>query len=171
LNRVVGLSLAFFLMACSSPAESKNRVRDAGSAAPDRAPAMAALPRGKVRVADAFGGAKEVSIEIAQDDESRQKGLMFRERLADTEGMLFIFEREDRHSFWMKNTLISLDMLFIGRDLKVVGIVERAEPQTLDARAVNAPSLYVLEVPGGWASRMGVRPGAKVELMLPAKMH
>jgi uncharacterized membrane protein (UPF0127 family) len=77
--------------------------------------------------------------------------------------MLFLFEGQEVHNFWMKNTLIPLDMLFIDRDRKIVGIVENAEPQTLTSRRVDQPSKYVLEIGGGVAARLGIRPGTKVE--------
>jgi hypothetical protein len=67
----------------------------------------------------------------------------------------------------MKNTLIPLDLIFIGADLKVVGVVENAEPRTLNPRGVEAPSRYVLEVPGRWSAGAGVRPGTRVKLDLP----
>jgi hypothetical protein len=69
---------------------------------------------------------------------------------------------EKEWSFWMRNTLIPLDMLFITGDLKVAGIVERAEPRTETLRTVHKPSLYVLEVNGGWAAAHGVTAGATV---------
>ena len=63
----------------------------------------------------------------------------------------------------MRNTLIPLDMLFITSDLRIVGIVSRAEPRTLTSRSVGLPSQYVLEVPGGWTEKVGIRKGTTVE--------
>jgi uncharacterized membrane protein (UPF0127 family) len=89
---------------------------------------------------------------------------MYRTSLAEGHGMLFVFDEDASHSFWMKNTLIPLDMLFIARDGTVVGIHPNATPlSTADIR-VGTPSRYVLEVPGGWAARHGVAAGARVEL-------
>ena len=76
--------------------------------------------------------------------------------------MLFLMGMETEWTFWMRNTLIPLDMLFIGKDMKVVGIVERAEPLTEDLRTVGKPSSYVLEVNGGWAKSHNVTAGATV---------
>jgi uncharacterized membrane protein (UPF0127 family) len=87
---------------------------------------------------------------------------MFREKLADDEGMLFVFPASAVQSFWMKNTLIPLDMIFIGEDLTVVGVVERAEPHSLTPRYVPTPSRYVLEVNGGWSAARGVAAGDRV---------
>jgi len=77
--------------------------------------------------------------------------------------MLFVFDEDRNHSFWMKNTLIPLDMLFIARDGTVVGIHANATPLSTANIAVGKPSRYVLEVPGGWAARHGVAAGAQVE--------
>jgi len=120
--------------------------------------------RGAMLVRDAFGGAHRLTVEIADTSQLRTRGLMWRTELADDSGMLFIFPAEVVQSFWMRNTRIPLDMVFIDRKFRVVGVVQWAEPQTLTARTVGKPSLYVLEVPGGWASRNGVRAGSMVEL-------
>jgi uncharacterized protein len=120
--------------------------------------------RGALVVRDAFGGAHRLSVEIADNSPLRTRGLMWRSELPDGTGMLFIFPTEVVQSFWMRNTLIPLDMLFIDKRMRVVGVVQWAEPQTLTSRTVGKPALYVLEVPGGWASRTGVRAGSTVEL-------
>ena len=120
--------------------------------------------RGALVLKDAFGGAHRLAVEIADNSPLRTRGLMWRSELADGTGMLFIFPAEVVQSFWMRNTLIPLDMLFIDKHMRVVGVVQWAEPQTLTARTVGKPSLYVLEVPGGWTSKNGVRAGSIVEL-------
>ncbi len=120
--------------------------------------------RGALVVHDAFGGPHRLTVEIADTSPLRTRGLMWRTELPDGTGMLFIFPAEVVQSFWMRNTLIPLDMVFIDRKLRVVGVVQWAEPHTLTARTVGKPSLYVLEVPGGWAARNGVRAGSTVEL-------
>jgi uncharacterized membrane protein (UPF0127 family) len=121
--------------------------------------------RGGLLVHDAYGGAHRVSVEIADTSPLRTRGLMWRTDLPEGTGMLFIFPAEVVQSFWMRNTLIPLDMLFIDQKFQVVGVVQWAEPLTLSPRiTVDRPSLYVLEVPGGWASRHGIRTGGRVEL-------
>ena len=120
--------------------------------------------RGALLVRDAFGGAHRLTVEIADTSPLRTRGLMWRSELPEGTGMLFIFPAEVVQSFWMRNTLIPLDMVFIDRRLRVVGVVQWAEPRTLTSRTVGKPSLYVLEVPGGWTSRNGVRAGSTVEL-------
>jgi uncharacterized membrane protein (UPF0127 family) len=103
-------------------------------------------------------------VEVAATPEEQERGLMYRERLATDAGMLFVWARPSAHTFWMKNTLIPLDMIFIGADQKIVGIVENAEPQTLNERRVNGASQYVLEIGGGLSSQLGIRAGQAVEL-------
>ena len=120
--------------------------------------------RGAMVLHDAFGGAHRLTVEIADTSPLRTRGLMWRAELPEGTGMLFIFPSEVVQSFWMRNTLVPLDMVFIDRRLRVVGVVQWAEPRTLTSRTVGKPSLYVLEVPGGWTSRNGVRAGSTVEL-------
>ena len=88
---------------------------------------------------------------------------MFRRELAPDAGMLFLFEENAPHVFWMKNTLVSLDMIFIAEDGRIAGIVARAVPGDLSPRSAGGPSRYVLEVVGGWAEAHGVAPGDRVK--------
>jgi hypothetical protein len=113
---------------------------------------------------DAQGGVHRVEVEVAATPESRARGLMWREELPAGQGMLFVFAEEEVQSFWMRNTLIPLDMLFIDSEGRIVGIVERAQPRTLTGRSVGVPGRYVLEVPGGWCQSKGIATGDTVEL-------
>ena len=103
-------------------------------------------------------------VELATTDAEQQRGLMFRDHMDADAGMLFVFDHDSVHTFWMKNTLIPLDMLFIGGDQKIVGIVENATPQTETSRTVGLPSRYVLEINGGLSARYGFRAGQAVQL-------
>ncbi|NOJ80341.1 DUF192 domain-containing protein [Myxococcus xanthus] len=123
---------------------------------------MQPLPRGHVRLEDAFGGARRVEVEIAATAGTRTRGMMWRKELAEGKGMLFLFPHEEVQGFWMRNTLIPLDMIFITSDLRVAGIVSRAVPRSLESRSVGVPSQYVLEVPGGWTEKVGIRKGSAV---------
>jgi uncharacterized membrane protein (UPF0127 family) len=104
---------------------------------------------------------KEVAfkVEIADTPEKREIGLMYRKDMALDYGMIFIFPYSSPQSFWMKNTILPLDMIFISRDQKIVGIVEQAVPFSLDPRGVSTPSQFVLEINGGLAKRHGLRLG------------
>jgi len=119
--------------------------------------------RGPVAVIRGPGGAVEVSLEVAATPAERERGLMYRSSLADGRGMLFVFDEDGDHGFWMKNTFIPLDMLFIARDGTVAGIHAHATPLSTANISVGKPSRYVLEVPGGWAARHGIAAGAQVE--------
>jgi hypothetical protein len=126
---------------------------------------MPKLPHARVTLVDAFGGKHPVDAEVASTRDQRTRGLMWRTELAEGTGMIFLFDRDDYLSFWMKNTLIPLDMIFIRSDFTIVGIVENAEPKTLSARSPgNAQSKYVLEVPAGWSAKIGLKPGLKVTI-------
>ena len=103
-----------------------------------------------------------VRVEIARSEAERQHGLMERTHLDAEAGMLFLFDVEEEQGFWMKNTLIPLDMIFVRADMTVAGVVENAEPLTLDNRTVGVPSQYVVEVNGGWARAHGVTDGTQV---------
>jgi uncharacterized membrane protein (UPF0127 family) len=103
-----------------------------------------------------------VRVEIAANEADRARGLMFRRQLGQDHGMLFVFDRAEEHSFWMHNTLISLDLIFVGDDRRVVGAVAGAPPQTDAPRTVGKPSRYVVEVLAGEAAAHAVGPGTPV---------
>jgi uncharacterized membrane protein (UPF0127 family) len=103
-----------------------------------------------------------VRVEVVSTPPLLQRGLMYRQHLPLDAGMLFLMGDEDDHAFFMRNTLIPLDIIFITRDLTIAGIVENAEPKTETLRRVGKPSLYVLEVNGGWTRSHQVVAGAKV---------
>jgi len=102
-----------------------------------------------------------VKVEIAANGAERERGLMFRRDLPQDRGMIFLFPATAEHGFWMHNTLLSLDMIFLGEDRTVVGVVERAEPRTDIVRTVKKPSRYVVEVGGGEAAAHAVGPGTR----------
>jgi uncharacterized membrane protein (UPF0127 family) len=106
-----------------------------------------------------------VKVELARSEPERMRGLMFRQKLEPGRGMLFLFERPAPQKFWMKNTYIPLDMLFIDERRRVIAIEENAEPLTLAPRGPDADSQFVLEVPGGWSRAHGVAPGMEVRFV------
>ena len=101
---------------------------------------------------------KEIWVEIVRTPEERARGLMGRKHLAEDEGMLFIFEKEDYHSFWMKDTLLPLSIAFIDRGGKILKIADM-EPLTLDSHPPPKPILYALEMKRGWFLTNGVQIG------------
>jgi uncharacterized membrane protein (UPF0127 family) len=104
-----------------------------------------------------------VEVELARTPAETSRGLMYREKLAPDRGMLFLFEDEVPRTFWMKNTLVPLDIIFITAARRVLGVAENAEPLTTSPRSVPGISQYVLEVVGGFAQAHGVGPGTTVE--------
>ncbi|HEV8322887.1 MAG TPA: DUF192 domain-containing protein, partial [Myxococcota bacterium] len=112
-------------------------------------------------------GGREVraSMEVADTPAKRAKGLMDRTVLAPDAGMIFVFEREAMQSFWMKDTYIALDMVFVSGARKVVGVLRDVPPLTESSRAVKTPSRYVIELNAGFCAREGIVEGADVELV------
>jgi uncharacterized membrane protein (UPF0127 family) len=107
-------------------------------------------------------GERRFKVELAVTDKERQRGLMYREALGDDEGMVFFFDEMGPLSFWMKNTWIPLDMLFIDDTLDIVGIVENAEPMTTVPRSPGRNARFVLEIKGGLSQQLGLMPGQRV---------
>lgn len=108
-------------------------------------------------------GKKTVTVEVADTVDKRAQGLMFREKLAEDHGMLFVFENDERLAFWMKNTLIPLAIGYFGRDQKLINTHEmipavagEMNPKTYHS---STPAMYAIEMSSGWFSRNKVVPG------------
>ena len=106
---------------------------------------------------------KKIKVEVVRTDEEKAKGLMFREKLGKNEGMLFVFEREETLSFWMKNTRIPLSIAFIAKDGKIVDIQDM-EPFDLQSHVSARPARYALEVNQGWFKKNGIEVGDFVHI-------
>ncbi|MFO0749246.1 MAG: DUF192 domain-containing protein [Myxococcota bacterium] len=179
--RSIVLSCAALGALASAPACSEKPAPASGATAP-AAPAPAAptsapvadgktgpgidrpqtgLPHGTV-VFESKKGEVAVDVEIAANDDQRRIGLMFRRRLDPGQGMIFLMPTERQQIFWMKNTLIPLDMVFVNNAMRVVGVVEETEPLTLSGRGVPEPSRYVIELPGGFAGASGIAAGDRM---------
>ena len=107
-------------------------------------------------------GELAVDVEIVKTEAQVERGLMSREHLPPDQGMLFLMPETKVWTFWMENTLIPLDMIFVAEDLTIAGIVENAAPRSEDLRSVGRPSRYVLEVNGGYSAAHKVAVGSKV---------
>jgi uncharacterized membrane protein (UPF0127 family) len=142
----LALAAALLISACARG--------DGASPAPRPSPA-------RVVIAPRKGEVIVVAVEVARTEAERGRGLMFRTSLGDGAGMLFVFDETGEHPFWMKNTLIPLDMIFIDDSGRVTGVVARAVPGSLEPRS-GGPSRYVLEVNGGWTEAKGVAAGDQV---------
>ena len=117
----------------------------------------------KVTVITKDGRQVGFQVEVADTPAKREMGLMYRTDLADDRGMIFLFPSESQQSFWMKNTPRSLDMIFISRDRKIVGIVEQTTPFSLEPRSVEGKSQFVFEINGGLSKRHGFTAGDSVQ--------
>ena len=122
--------------------------------------AQAACNQGPAVVFEGSEGIKATfRVEVADTAEERRWGLMYRSELEADEGMLFVFPDEKVHSFWMKNTPLSLDIIFMDRRRRVVGIIHDTVPFSTRSVSVGIPSQYALEVRAGLARRKGVVEG------------
>jgi len=155
-------------------------VKQTPSTAPSPVPAAApgtcpADPEGGppsvpiVRITFAGKSAVHVDAELVRSQHDTMRGLMYRTSLAEDRGMLFDLRMRDDHQFWMHNTCIPLDLLYVDEDGLIVGIVENAPVLDDNSRGVGCPSRYVLEVNAGWSRRHGIRAGQVMTLPPEAK--
>jgi uncharacterized protein len=123
--------------------------------------AMSACAQGpRIEIVGPGGASRAVvSVEIADTAATREYGLMYRKQLDEDAGMIFVFKAPQHLEFWMKNTVIPLDMIFADSAGKIVGIVRKAMPFSEAIDSVDGDSQYVLEVNGGFCDRHGVHPG------------
>lgn len=101
-------------------------------------------------------------VEMAQTSEERAKGLMFRESMPENHGMLFVFEEDAPRSFWMKNTLIPLDMIFIDGNMTVVDVKNAVPCKEDPCSTYSAHGTYVLEINAGLAEKYGIKAGSRM---------
>jgi len=126
------------------------------------APLAACSDEGKL-VLHTASGDHTFSVEVVDNPETRAQGLMFRQELADDAGMLFDFKQEREVAFWMRNTFIPLDMIFVGADGVVKTIHVNARPQDPTSIPSQVPVQFVLEIPGGRSVELGLQPGDTME--------
>ncbi len=135
-----------------------------------RPPEISAAPtayefqkQGQLRFLNAAGALiTAIDIEIARDESKRERGLMYREKMAENQGMWFIFDAEEPRSFWMKNTIISLDMIFVNGKNEIVTIHKYTNPYSEDPFSSTRPAQFVLEVNAGFADKYGVSVGDRI---------
>jgi uncharacterized membrane protein (UPF0127 family) len=120
-----------------------------------------------------FADGKSVTAELAVTDEERARGLMFREKILPDQGMLFVFDREETQSFWMKNTLVYLDMLWLDSQRRVIHIERNVPPCKEDpcpSYGPRVPARYVLELKGGGAAANGIKLQDQLQFVLPERV-
>ena len=134
---------------------------EAGGPSAQRVGAAVEFPRAELFI-DTPRGTHRFEVEVARTNVKRARGLMFRIRLAADAGMLFVYERRGPVVMWMKNTLISLDMLFIAAEGRIVRIAANTTPLSEKMISSGSPVRAVLELPAGTAARLGITPGDRV---------
>lgn len=117
---------------------------------------------GRLEIEMSAGGRVPIAIEIAENDQEKATGLMFRTKLGDGEGMLFHYGKSFEITMWMHNTYIPLDMVFIKEDGTILRIEENAEPLSDRVITSRGNAAAVLEIPGGAAKRLGIKAGDRV---------
>lgn len=115
-----------------------------------------------VTVTSANGQGHEFVLEVADTEERRQRGLMFREELPEDGGMIFIYEPPQVAAMWMKNTLIPLDMVFVDAEGRIVHVASRATPHSLEPISAGVPVTAVIELNGGTCDRLAIGVGDRV---------
>ena len=108
------------------------------------------------------GGQAHFTVEVAADQAAREKGLMFRDHMASSAGMIFVYQAPNHARFWMKNTLIPLDMIFADQSGRVTVVHSDAIPQDLTPIDGGEGVMYVIEINGGLAARIGIAAGAEL---------
>jgi uncharacterized membrane protein (UPF0127 family) len=121
------------------------------------------LPVGRVTFVDA-PNSPSAEVELARDEPSRERGLMYRTSMPEGSGMLFSWQDERVRNFWMHNTCIPLDMLYITKDGTIAGILEQVPTLNDAPRGIKCPVAHVLELNAGWARSHGIAPGMKVKI-------
>lgn len=106
---------------------------------------------------------KTIDIEIAETPEELETGLMYRQTMADAEGMLFVFKKAKSGFFWMKNTYIPLDMIFVDENMKIVKIEKNTIPMSEENIPAHKNTLYVVEVNAGFCDKYGINVGDYIQ--------
>lgn len=157
--RALGLLLAALCLACSPQGQAET-----------------AVPAGEAKVVHPVSGLEVIplavtsgakrhafKVEVAATGPEQSRGLMFRTELGPDEGMIFPYQFPQILGFWMKNTPLPLDIIFIDEDRRIINIAAQTTPYSLESVYSDRPAMAVLEIPGGRAAQLGIKPGDKVE--------
>lgn len=152
------------LLSCTRAGAPAPAAPEAGAASPQ--PARTERRPAEVALVPPDGGARTlVRVELARSPAEHEHGLMYRRDLPEGTGMLFLFDRPEIRRFWMKNTYVSLDMLFLDEHRRVVGIEANTTPLDETPRGPDAPAQYVLEVPAGYCQRHRITVGTQADFL------
>ncbi len=154
------LLVCFFLLPTekNAPPESGHPAGDTGGGS-----SSVFVKEGELRFMSGNREIKKIDVEIAENELERTKGLMYRTSLPESAGMLFIFDDAREHSFWMKNTSISLDIIYADRDKKIISIHKNTRPFSEGSIPSNGNAQYVVEVNAGFTDHYGIRAGDRID--------
>lgn len=156
------LLLALALSACNTPTPTPDTSSDANNT-----PSFVEVPfrnDGTLSIQHADGKpVATLNIEIADTDQTQEQGLMNRRALPKDSGMWFMFGNEEPRTFWMANTYLSLDIIFVNAKMEIVTVNKYAQPLSTDGVSSTGPAQYVLEVPGGYADEKGLIEGMVIQ--------
>lgn len=164
-KKIIIISLIFLLLLMLFPFVTKNDEVD--KTVPDinatHKAAVEFIKEGELTFVKNTGDfISQINIEIAVNEEERTQGLMYRDNMKENEGMLFIFDFETEQSFWMKNTLISLDIIFVNKENKIVKIHKSTDTLSENSYPSGKPAIYVVEVISGYTEKFGITEGDKI---------
>jgi uncharacterized membrane protein (UPF0127 family) len=151
-RRVFAAAVAALLLGCAAPAQAQMGPLEE----------LDAFPKGELTIADGKRAKHVFKVWLADTPSRQAQGLMFVRSLPSLRGMLFVYPQPMTIGMWMKNTYIPLDMVFIDAQGRVLQVVEQTTPHSLATIESKAPALAVLEIGGGEARRLGIRPGQRV---------
>ena len=158
----IAFAVALGLAACSPQAQER-----AAAASPAPAQTASVHPVSGLQVIlltiSQNGNVHHFRVEVASTEPEQERGLMFREQMGPDEGMIFPHDPPRVASFWMKNTVIPLDIVFIGTDHRIINVSANATPYSLDPRTSDGLTSAVLELNGGRIAQLGFTPGALVQ--------
>lgn len=155
---ILGACLAASVACCAPQAAEPTPAAESQTAAVHPVSGLEVIPLTVTQ----DGKAHRFRVEVARTDAEQAQGLMFRTEMGPNEGMLFPTERPQPRSFWMKNTVIPLDLIFVGSDGLITNIAANAVPYSLEPIPSAGAAIAVLELNGGRAAELGIRPGARV---------
>ena len=153
------LPLLLVLPACSSQAAERASTPAAQETSIHPVSGLEVIPL----TVTSLGETHEFRVEVARTAQEQARGLMFRTEMGPDEGMLFPYDQPRVLSFWMKNTVLSLDLIFIGPDRRVINVAANAVPYSEQSIVSEAPAIATLELNAGRAAELGIVPGARVD--------
>lgn len=164
-NFIIVLFLSFsfyFLQGCDKKEETQWKVKDPKETV-NQHPEPQFKKEGDLTFLKKDGKEiKKIDIEVADNGPERQQGLMYRKSMPESEGMLFIFPQDDDQAFWMKNTIMPLDIIFVNSDKQIVKIYKNTTPYSEKSLPSIKKAMYVVETVAGFCDKFGVSEGDKV---------